>query len=556
MKRITSIALALVLALGFAQCKKENQLDNQMPEIPEGAVSITLDVNSQGGSRADVNGATGEVIFANGDVIYVASNGKYIGTLTHNGSTFAGNIFSATEGQILQFYYLGNKNPQETLEPGLSTSLTVNIGDQTGQLPVVSSGPSNEVYTEDNTAYTATLRNQCALVQFDVTTLMNVPSISISGLKNKVTVDLGTRIFTPSQEGDGIITFATTASGDMHRTGWAIMLPNGNMMEEGDVGTAFNTAKHLTGKRPALPVISANGYHAGENAVAMSVYPVGAINGIYTIAEGTKTYFAQGNLQYQASTNTWRFADNQYDIVGTQHIQGHYDGEPGGNVPGSDNHGISSDYSGWIDLFGWATSGWNNGNLYYHPWDYEDINSWDDGFGYGPYDGSTYGHDLTGSFANADWGVFNPISNGGNAPNMWHTTPEWNYVLNERTTASGIRYAKAQVNDVKGVILLPDNWNIALYEFSNVNGTYDENIVGLTDWNDIFEANGAVFLPAAGYRYSNNGADVNRRGVYWSSKGYYYGGGCLQMSNDGYISEDDVQLGYYGGSVRLVRKID
>ena len=29
-----------------------------------------------------------------------------------------------------------------------------------------------------------------------------------------------------------------------------------------------------------------------------------------------KVHFSKGNLQYQASTNTWRFAEKQYDIIG------------------------------------------------------------------------------------------------------------------------------------------------------------------------------------------------------------------------------------------------
>lgn len=68
--------------------------------------------------------------------------------------------------------------------------------------------------------------------------------------------------------------------------------------------------------------------------------PIGAIDALYTVGPNNsdKVYFSQGNLQYQASTNTWRFANNQYDYVG------------------SANSNISSSNSGWIDLFGWATS--------------------------------------------------------------------------------------------------------------------------------------------------------------------------------------------------------
>ena len=79
--------------------------------------------------------------------------------------------------------------------------------------------------------------------------------------------------------------------------------------------------------------------------------PTGAIDGKFSINEdGGQVYFSQGNLQYQASSNTWKFAENQYDYVG------------------STNSNISSTYSGWIDLFGWGTSGYNHGANCYQPW--------------------------------------------------------------------------------------------------------------------------------------------------------------------------------------------
>ena len=86
----------------------------------------------------------------------------------------------------------------------------------------------------------------------------------------------------------------------------------------------------------------------------------GALSGVFSVSDTKQVQFSQGNLQYQASTNTWRFAENQWDYVGTQ-IPDQY-GHAGGTVIGSDNSNISQTYSGWIDLFGWGTSGWNNGN--------------------------------------------------------------------------------------------------------------------------------------------------------------------------------------------------
>ena len=144
------------------------------------------------------------------------------------------------------------------------------------------------------------------------------------------------------------------------------------------------------------------------------IIPDGALPGLFSVSATRQVRFSQGNLQYQASTNTWRFAEHQYDYVGTQTADryGYY----GGNVSGSDNSNISSTYSGWIDLFGWGT-------------------------GSNPTLSSTSYMDY-GTFV--DWGS-NPISNGGNTVNQWRTLTiaEWNYLLNTRTDASSKRGTRA-----------------------------------------------------------------------------------------------------------------
>ena len=178
-----------------------------------------------------------------------------------------------------------------------------------------------------------------------------------------------------------------------------------------------------------------------------AIAQTGALNGLFTINEnGDQVRFSQGNLQYQASTHTWRFAENQWDYVG------------------EDNANISETYDGWIDLFGWGTSGYNHGAEIYQPWD-----SWCNIYAYSAYGEMQYNlYDQTGQ---ADWGC-NPISNGGNVENSgWRTLrqPEWEFVFNERNTTSGIRFAKVIMNGVKGVVLLPDNWLASIYSFSNVN---------------------------------------------------------------------------------------
>lgn len=272
----------------------------------------------------------------------------------------------------------------------------------------------------------------------------------------------------------------------------------------------------------------------------------GAINGKFTISDnGDQVYFSQGNLQYQASTETWRFAENQWDYVGTQTPD--YSGAFGGTIDGSDNGYISQAYSGWIDLFGWGTSGWDCGNTYYHPWD-----SNDGGAYYGPSGYST----LTGSYANSDWGVYNAIINGGNQQNQWRTLSiaEWRYLFNIRNTVSGIRYVKANVCNVNGLILLPDDWDSSYYSlnYTNQNGSsFSENIITASQWSTI-EQHGAVFLPAAGYRNITNVIDAGVNGRYWSTSCAYASSSQVLGFNELGLNPGYVNTRSEGLSVRLV----
>ena len=258
---------------------------------------------------------------------------------------------------------------------------------------------------------------------------------------------------------------------------------------------------------------------------------MGAITGIFSVSEDKQVWFSKGNLQYQASSRTWRFAEQQYDFQG------------------SPNSNISSSYSGWIDLFGWATSGWYCGNPCYRPYDWN---------GNGNEFGPPAGYNLTESYANCDWGVNNAISNGGNVAGQWRTLTraEWDYVLFDRPWK---RFAKACVNGNNGLIVLPDNWSYNTYSLNNCNSlsaSYDGNVISSSDWN-IIENAGAVFLPAAGRRGLKTVTDVNSVGAYWSSS-YFYGSDDATAANI-YINNGYVELSecrrQEGFSVRLVRDV-
>ena len=521
MKKFGIIAMTFALLMGVSQCKKENTNTT----TNEGAkVNITLNVNGSHGSRVAVNTENGEVTFENNDVLYVASDGVYVGTLTYNGTNFSGDISEPTEGEKLHFYFLGNVDTEETLTEGTSLGCSVVISDQTEHLPVISYAPSRENYQVGKTDYNATLLNKCALVKFNVTTASEAAT-SILGMYNKVTVDFSTNEFAYDQEGEGVITLAA-GNGEK----WAILLPQ----EEITSLEAKSSDGVYVGECGMVPEIIENDYLIEGIAVTVTL-PEGAVNGLFAInANGDQVYFSKGNLQYKASSRTWRFAENQYD----------YEGDANSN--------ISSTYDGWIDLFGWGTSGWNPGNKYYRPWDSNNSN----GYQYGP----NGNYNLMGSYARSDWGYYNSISNGGNQSRQWRTLTqsEWNYVFGQRNTTSGILYAKAQVNGVNGVILLPDDWNTSYYSLSDYNtsnASFSSNVVSSSSWIDSLEAHGAVFLPAAGSRNGTSVSSVGSSGTYWSaSYNDSYGSNYAYYVSiyDGGLVAGGFNARYYGRSVRLV----
>ena len=261
--------------------------------------------------------------------------------------------------------------------------------------------------------------------------------------------------------------------------------------------------------------------------------PDGAVNGKFSVnANEDMVYFSQGNLQYQASTNTWQFATNQYDYLG------------------SSNSSISSSYSGWIDLFGWGTSGYNHGAVCYQPWNTNDNN--ENYYAYGQ-----YSYDLDDQTGQADWG-YNAISNGGNTENSgWHTltVQEWNYVFSTRATSSGIRFIHGNVNGVNGVILLPDSWVASIYPLSQSYYFYSNSITA-DDWENILEANGAVFLPASGHRSPNGVFEAGSIASYWTTSQHSTETAYCPEFTDGHVYiYNSAHSRYVGRSVRLVRPV-
>ena len=271
---------------------------------------------------------------------------------------------------------------------------------------------------------------------------------------------------------------------------------------------------------------------------------------VFSVSSTDSVVFSPGNLQWSATNGgniatthvvagngtaagTWRFAPNQWDTIG------------------ANNSNISSTYTGWIDLFGWGTSGYNNK----YPYMTSTTNS-DYGNGNNNISGTYY-----------DWGVYNAIYNPKtqttDAPGAWRTLTidEWGYLIESRNTPSGIRYAKANVHGVNGLIIVPDNWNTSVYTLDSTNiasATYTSNIISATDWAKM-EATGCVFLPAAGNRQETYVNVVGSYGCYWSATYKYYDGSrahFLDFESDCTYTYSSYNYRRGGFSVRLVKDVE
>lgn len=264
--------------------------------------------------------------------------------------------------------------------------------------------------------------------------------------------------------------------------------------------------------------------------------PPGCIGGVFSVSGDKQVWFSQGNLMYNASDQKWGFAEMQYRYIG------------------NDNVNISEDYSGWIDLFGWGTSGIDHGAVCYQPWSTaSDYTSY---YAYGVWD-----YNLNDQTGQADWGYGVTIGVDGELMHPWHTLTqeEWDFLFHERVTTSGVRFVKAQVNGVNGVLLLPDEWSTSVYALNNVNqegASFASNVISKYSFDMSLEPNGAVFLPAAGRRNRIEMEDVGSCCYYWSasvrSEKYAF---KLQVDSD-FVETEVTQYRTFGLSVRLVRDVE
>ena len=541
-KKTKTLLLSVILILGMTQCKK-----NEVAPSVDNGVYITLDAG-YGNAKTGFTPSTGEFVWSNGvtEYIYVGGSehadclGVLSGTGTGTGSmTFSGSLTTTpNDKETLHFFYLGKGRDGSAVS-------TLDFSNQDGTLENVTNyhiAVGDGSYTSGNINYATTLDMTMAIAYFNVSGYQNASetaeTVYLHGedVYTTATVDYQTGTIAGATKGYLNMGAATASK-------YVALIPS--VTTETTLKFDSNSK---TGSMTFLRGVQAGKYYANSDAalaVTAGDLPDGTLKGIFSISETKKVRFSQGNLQYQASTNTWRFAEHQHDFVGDATAGSVYVGEVKSN-----NAYISNSYTGWIDLFGWGT--WSGMPNQMKPtqteksyWLYEWI-------------GDAYFH---GTIANS-------------TDNDWFTVSQeqMNCLLKTRNTTTinnveNARYSLAIINTddapVKGVILFPDSyvggnpegvvWNTINY----VNSSYAQGTQCTTAGWDALNAYGCVFLPAVGGRDGTSVGNAGERGWYASSTvtpdissdseyALYFYSGCIYIASS---------KKWGGNAVRLVRDL-
>ena len=516
--RYFSMAVLFVAATTLMGCEKEE------PAYNGDGVHYTTTVKMAGGNSKHLD-AGGHKTFAEGEqiaVIYKNTNGTTVKAVS--AALTSSDIHNS--GKVADFS-VELENPDKTqnvtyIYPAAMANddgTMASIASQDGTLTSLSSDLDYCTYTgawsAGNLPTNQTLTNQLAVCKF---TVKNFGVTDITSSITSITIN------------DGSHTYTITRL-DLDDTIYVALLPVSNaaisFAATSNNGTTFECK--VTGKTLA----------------ASKMYPIIlSMAAPFSVSSTKKVLFSHGNLR--ATTTdlgahwTWSFATNQWDIIGGRTSSGS-EAQTGNNfITGTSTPTLSAD--GAVDLFGWSTS-----TTYLGISNYSNTNN------------SEYSGDF------AEWGLHSDVIAGIGTGWYTLTKDEWYYLLRDRSTTSHIRFAKAIVNGVKGLIIFPDNWSDSYYhlssEYYNQTGAIDFGNIQITleNWTNKFEAHGAVFLPTAGQRRTDNHyVDYpGGRGYYWSQTSGSNSDGTYRAIRV-YFAGNELKYGEAGGrrfgyAVRLVR---
>ena len=504
-----ALALAMLMPamLLTTSCSNEDDVVNNTENIANKgyALPVTVNVTRQDdGTRATYNESTKKLEFSTGDKLFVNGQnnngaGQFAGTLDYVPATgkFSGTIYTRNS-------YSGTADALFSGAISIYASLLPNGYESTGFLKILDNN-TTEIYDDG-----LTVHETKAFVASETAKANGVEQFSwerASTYSNGFALAPLCAVlnFTISGLEAGVlqnVTLRMNKDGDYLVKG--SVTPNALGVATFAIGvkggsTIRNTENNLTVGSCNFTLPSSTTFAAGKiYNITRGPIP-GALNGQFSVSSTDKVYFSKGNLRNVSGT--WSFFDHQYDCYDTYSSDGR-------------------------DKFGWSTSATTYGMST-----------------------STNVSDYSGSFV--DWGA---VMGEG-----WYTLSkdEWAYLFKTRTDATS-KYGYATVNEVHGIIILPDAFvdpykNKGSNAFVGSTTAWNANVYTAGNWA-LMEAAGAVFLPAAGYRDGALVKNVGSTGDYWSSsanEGYKAYG--VDFASE--LVADYSNYRYYGHSVRLVRQV-
>ena len=552
--RAAWLAATLAAMSLLSACQREETSQNE--QVPSGPVSIDVTIDQEA-TRTSVSEMTGAISFSMGDKLVISDGEKIYKGITSSTSTSG--MFVMEDGF----------NPGSYQQFGVLATFAGFPADMVSDISLIAEG-AVQFNLPDSYWF-----NQVGGMDFN-TAKVPCPMGGLyhagGGISLKPVCSIVRFYITNVEAGTLTITFPTPV------TGKAWVCPaTGDELSDNNLATSCPTeiqASGLTNSGNTVTIYDVPATKPGESLCVTIPVPVGTVpqnivvfNGstsderidyitgssedltlghgrrfmsflksrAFSISSSKRVVFSPGNLQYigSASTPYWKFADHQWDILGT--------------TTGQNSDATNVDR----DLFGWATSGYNNKYPYMTS---------DEETDYGP---AIDSGEWTSDSAEWDWGVHNTISNGGGYSWRTPTKAEWEYLLKDRSYSP--KCAKAVVAGVSGLILFPDNYChpsgvAAIVNADAVNSTlvFTDNVFDETAWSSL-ESAGCVFLPAAGERDPEylSISQLNNYGEYWSSTaandGWAY---YVIIYYRGVRAPLYMTSRFYGCSVRLVRDVN
>lgn len=466
MKKIALLSM-LTLALLLTQCKKK-----EVDAVTNSAEKVFITFNATNvGEKTVFHPEDGTFTWNAGSTEYIHVGGNvtgYLGKLSKEAgsSDFSGDIDDPSSNERLYFIYLGNGDID--IAAG-TTSITVDFSNQSA------TGTENDVtnyhiavgsapYSASG-EYSANMVMKMAIAYFDLSNFSGeIVYMHGDDIYSKATISFNKNKVAGAK---GYVNLGVGGS-----TKYVAMLP-----QQTPSRTFVEFGSDLkTGQLDFLRGIDAGKYYCNASdalSIETTDRPTAPLSHAFSVSSSQKVKFSPGNLRYNVGSGKWSFSTHQYDCLWAW----------------ADD--------GMQDLFCWGQNGnnettMNSSSSYYTP-----------------------DQNLTCGSGGSDWGSV--VSLGDQS---WRTMTfnEWNYLITERAKTN-YSFVKAVVNGYYGLVLFPDDWKSSLYEITdqnNVSSNYEANAITRSDWETIFEANGAVFLPAAGRRNSSGVfyGDITN-GFYW-----------------------------------------